>query len=188
MSKYCSNCETEINEETKFCTNCGASVNIDNSKNDIEKNDEINLVEESLNQSNKGKRLTIALLIIVVLAIIFFIGKSFMKEVIPTEKPFSIEKQLSKIEGNWYDPTGIILSDKDAIIDFKIKGDIIIGNDKKDLFEAKITPFGSNNYSAIVNLYGVEGDFSVHFYEEENKLVFFSNLTKSSWYLIKLKN
>ena len=188
MSKYCSNCGNKITEETKFCTNCGASTIVGSNHNINKKNNEINLVDESLNQQDKGKRLTITLLIIVVLAIIFFIGKYFVKDVLPVEKPFSIENQLSKIEGKWYDPTGIILSDKNAIIDFTIKGDIITGNDKKDLFEAKITPFGSNNYAAIVNLYGVEGDFSVHFYEEENKLVFFSTLTKSSWYLLKLKN
>jgi hypothetical protein len=37
-------------------------------------------------------------------------------------------------------------------------------------------------------LRGIEGDFSVHHYEEEDKLLFFSTLTKSSWYLLKLKN
>mgnify|MGYP007017069863 FL=1 len=47
---------------------------------------------------------------------------------------------------------------------------------------------GSKNYSGLVVLNGIDDDFNVHFYEEENKLVFFSTLTKSSWYLIKLKN
>jgi hypothetical protein len=40
----------------------------------------------------------------------------------------------------------------------------------------------------MVLLRGVKGDFELHFYEEENKLVFFSTLTKSSWYLIKKIN
>jgi predicted nucleic acid-binding Zn ribbon protein len=187
--KHCTNCGATITEETKFCTKCGNRVDeIINNHNDIEKNEEINLVDESLNQPNKGLRISKVLIGIVILSVLFFIGKSFMKDVVPSEKPFSIEEQLSKIEGRWHDPTGIILSDKDAIIIFSKKRDIIIGSDKKDLFEAKITPFGANNYHAIVNLHGVEADFSVHFYEEENKLVFFSTLTKSSWYLIKFKN
>ncbi|MFA5297847.1 MAG: zinc-ribbon domain-containing protein [Lutibacter sp.] len=187
MSKYCPNCGAKISEETKFCTNCGASTVINNKQNDIEKSDDV-LIEESLNQPNKGLRIFKVLIGIVVLIVLFFIGKSFLKDSIPTEKSFSVEEQLSKIEGKWHDPTGIILGDKDAVIIFSKKGDIIIGNDKKNLFEVKITPFGANNYQGIVNLRGVEGDFSVHFYEEENKLVFFSTFTKSSWYLIKLKN
>lgn len=187
--KYCENCGELIKPNTKFCTKCGASVDeIIYKQNNIENKGEVNLVEESLNQPNKGKRLFLALLIMVVVAIIFFIGKSLISDAMPLEKPFSIEEQLSKIEGKWHDPTGVILGDKEAVINFKKKGDVVIGNDKGGLFETKITPFGSNNYQAIVTLRGVEGDFELHFYEEENKLVFFSTLTKSSWYLLKLKN
>jgi hypothetical protein len=187
MTKFCSNCGARISGEIKFCTNCGASLEITNN-NDSNKNDDLNLVEESLNQPNKGKRLFIALLAIVVLAIVFFIGKSFLNNVNPIEKPFSIEEQLSKIEGKWHDPTGVILGDKDVVVLFKEKGDVVIGKDENGVFSAKITPFGNNNYQAIVTLRDVEGDFELHFYEEENKLVFFSTFTKSSWYLIKLKN
>lgn len=185
MSIICQNCGVKLPEESKFCTNCGASINDNTPKNDIEKNEELNLVEESLNQPNKGKRLLIGLLGIVVLAILFFIGKSFFKDVLSSEKPFSVSEQLLKLEGEWYDPTGVILNDKDAIIVFSKKGELVIGKDKNGLFEAKITPFGANNYQAITNLHGVEGDFELHFYEEENKLVFFSTLTKSSWYLVR---
>ena len=185
MSIYCSNCGTILTKGTKFCTNCGASMQIISSENEVEKNDEVNLVEDSLNQPNKGKRLLIALLVMVVLTIVFFIGKSFFKDVVPTEKPFSIEEQLGKLEGKWYDPTGVVLGDKDVIIDFNRKEDVVIGKDENALFKATITPFGANNYQAMVLLRGVKGDFELHFYEEENKLVFFSTLTKSSWYLIK---
>jgi len=52
----------------------------------------------------------------------------------------------------------------------------------------KMSPLGYNNYSAKVNLYDVEGDFKVHFYEEEDKLVLVSKLTKSSWNIRKLTN
>lgn len=186
--KHCPNCGTKISEEAKLCPNCGASLEVTNNKNDIKNNDAINIVEESLNQPNKGKRLFIALLVMVVLAIVFFIGKSFLKDVDSIEKPFSPIEQLAKLEGTWHDPTGVVLGDKEAVVLFKEKGDVVIGKDEEGLFEAKITPFGSNNYQAIVTLRGVEGDFELHFYEEENKLVFFSTLTKSSWYLLKLKN
>lgn len=185
MSIYCSNCGAILTKGTKFCTNCGASMQIISSENEVEKNDEVNLVEDSLNQPNKGKRLLIALLVMVFLTIVFFIGKSFFKDVLPTEKPFSIEEQLGKLEGKWYDPTGVVLGDKDVIIDFNRKEDVVIGKDENGLFKATITPFGANNYQAMVLLRGVKGDFELHFYEEENKLVFFSTLTKSSWYLIK---
>jgi hypothetical protein len=78
------------------------------------------------------------------------------------------------------------LRDEKTIVILKQKEDIVIGIDKDGFFDVQITPFGSNNYQAIVNLRGVKGDFELHFYEEENKLVFFSTLTKSSWYLIKM--
>ncbi|SFS60302.1 zinc-ribbon domain-containing protein [Lutibacter maritimus] len=185
MSIYCPNCGAILTKGTKFCTNCGASMQVISSENDVKKNNEVNLVEESLNQPNKGKRLLIALLVMVVLTIVFFIGKSFFKDVVPTEKPFSVEEQLGKLEGKWYDPTDAVLGDKDVIINFNRKEDVVIAKDEKGLFEAKITPFGANNYQAITKLQGVEGDFELHFYEEEDKLVFFSTLTKSSWYLIK---
>jgi hypothetical protein len=184
----CKKCGAEINEGTKFCTNCGASMQVISSENDVKKNEEVNLVEDSLNQPNKGKRLLIALLVMVVLTIVFFIGKSFFKDVVPTEKPFSVEEQLGKLEGKWYDPTGVIIGDKDVIVDFNRKENVVIGKDENALFKATITPFGANNYQAIVTLRGVNGDFELHFYEEENKLVFFSTLTKSSWYLLKIKN
>lgn len=91
-------------------------------------------------------------------------GKSFFNDVNPTEKPFSIEEQLSKIEGQWHDPTGVILGEKEAVIFFNKKGNIVVGKDEKGLFKATISPFGSNNYQAIVTLRGVEGDFELHFY------------------------
>jgi predicted nucleic acid-binding Zn ribbon protein len=183
IMKHCPNCGEQISEETKFCTKCGASLN-----DNITNNDEVNLVEESLNQPNKGKRLVLALLVIGGIAILFFIGKSFLKGVDSIEKPFLPIEQLAKLEGTWHDPTGIILGEKEAVIVLTREDNIVVGKDENGLFETRITPFGSNNYQAMVNIRGVKGDFELHFYQEENKLVFFSTLTKSSWYLIKLKN
>lgn len=183
MLKYCSNCGAKIKEETKFCTNCGASTEL-NTNNNIEEDDNV-LIEKSLNQPNKGFRIFKVLIGIVILTVLFLVGKSFLKDSLPTEKPFSITEQLSKLEGKWYDPSGIVLGNKDALITLKRKGEIVVGKDEKDLFEVEITPFGSNNYQGNVVLRGVAGDFEVHFYEEESKLVFFSTLTKSSWYLKK---
>ena len=188
MSKYCSNCGTEITEETEFCTNCGAAIKVNSKKNTLKKIDEINLVEESLNQPNKGLRISKVLIGVVILTALFLIAKSFLVETEPSEKPFSVLEQLSKLEGKWYDPTGVVLGDKAVIVVFKRKGDVITGKDEKGLFEVKITPFGANNYQAQVVLRGVKGDFELHFYKEENKLVFFSTVTKSSWYLKKINN
>jgi hypothetical protein len=184
MSKYCSNCGTEINEGVRFCSECGASVENNNIQNNID--DDI-LIEKSLNQPNKGLRISKVLIGIVVLTMLFFIGKSFFLSYDSSEKSFSNTEQLTKLAGKWHDPTAILLGDKDAVIILKRKGEIITGKDKKGLFEVQITPFGSNNYQAIVKAQNGESDFSVHFYEEENKLVFFSTLTKSSWYLKKIK-
>ncbi|MEX1381813.1 zinc-ribbon domain-containing protein [Lutibacter sp.] len=188
IMKHCPNCGEQIREETKFCTNCGASISNNSDQHINKKTYEVNLVEESLNQPNKGKRLFLALLVIGGIAILFFIGKSFLKDVDSIEKPFSPIEQLAKLEGTWYDPTGIILGEKEAVIVLTREDNIVVGKDENGLFETRITPFGSNNYQAMVNLRGVKGDFELHFYEEQNKLVFFSTLTKSSWYLIKLKN
>ncbi|MDO9037937.1 MAG: zinc-ribbon domain-containing protein [Lutibacter sp.] len=184
MSKHCSNCGVEIIEGASFCSKCGAPIENISIQND--KDDDI-LIEESLNQPNKELRISKILVGVLVLTVLFFIGKSFLFDFEPIEKSFSITEQLSKLEGKWHDPAAILLGDKDAIIILKRKGEIITGKDKKGLYKFKITPFGSNNYQAIVMAQNRESDFSVHFYEEENKLVFFSTLTKSSWYLKKIK-
>ncbi|MBQ3021308.1 MAG: NINE protein [Bacilli bacterium] len=42
MSKFCTNCGQELNEDTNFCINCGKKVN------------ESNEVKESVNQNNIG--------------------------------------------------------------------------------------------------------------------------------------
>lgn len=125
------------------------------------------------------------LLVSFLVTLLFVLNFIFFKNEI-SNKQFSVKEQLLKIEGEWHDPTAVILGDKEVIIEFNKKGDVVIGKDENGVFSAKITPFGANNYQAIVTLRGVEGDFELHFYEEDNKLVFFSTLTKSSWYLKKV--
>ena len=175
--KHCPNCEAKITEETKFCTNCGTSLQINSTKNDIEKNDDV-LIEKSLNQPNKGLRIAKVLIGIAVLAVLFFLGKTFLPN----------DGQQTNLVGEWYDPTGVLLGDKETVITFRTRGDIVVGEDKSKKVFIQLLPMGSKNYSGLVVLNKIDDDFNVHFYEEENKLVFFSTLTKSSWYLIKLKN
>lgn len=181
-TKYCSNCGAKVNEGASFCGKCNTPIENNNIQND--KTDDV-LIEESLNQPNKGLRIYKILAGILVLTVLFFIGKSFFLDSEFSEKPFSTTEQLKKLEGKWHDQTGIILGNKDALINLRKKGDVIIGKDEKKFIEIKLTPYGSNNYGGGVILHGEEDYFEVHFYEEENKLVFFSTLTKNSWYLKK---
>lgn len=183
-TKYCPKCGTKINEGDRFCSKCGIPIENNNMQNNI---DEDILIEESLNQPNKSLRISKILLGIFVLTVLFFIGKSFFLSYDSSEKSFSTTEQLIKLEGKWHDSTGIMTGYKDVYILLRKKGDVVVGKDDKSLIEMKLTPFGSNNYGGSVILLGVEDYFEVHFYEEENKLVFFSTLTKSSWYLKKIK-
>lgn len=182
--KYCSKCGVKINEGFNLCPKCGTPLENNNLQNDID--DEI-LIEESLRQPNKGLRISKILVGILVLTMLFFIGKSFFYDSEFSEKSFSTTEQLKKIEGKWHEPTGVMLGDKDAIIILRKRRDEVIGKDENNLKMIKLTPFGSNNYGGIVILGGVEDYFEVHFYEEESKLVFFSTLTKNSWYLKKIE-
>jgi predicted nucleic acid-binding Zn ribbon protein len=138
-TKYCLKCGTKINEGVRFCNKCGTPIENNNLQNDID--DEI-LIEESLNQPNKGLRISKILIGILVLTMLFFIGKSFFLSYDSSEKSFSNTEQQTKLAGKWHDPTAILLGDKDAVIILKRKGEIITGKDKKGLFEVQITPFG----------------------------------------------
>ena len=126
-SKICPNCGTKLSKETKFCTNCGATLKSNNKQINTKINDEVSLVEDSLNQPNKGRRLSIAIIGILVLTVLFFIGNFFLKDVDPLEKPFSPIDELAKLEGKWYDPTGIILGE---IILLKVKMKMVCSKPK----------------------------------------------------------
>lgn len=186
MSINCQNCGELLPEGTKFCTNCGASIQF-RSNNAIETDDDL-LIEKSLNQPNKGTRIVKVLIAMVVLTALFLLGKSFLTNTESSEKPFSITEQLLKLEGEWHDPTGVILGNQSNVVVLNNTGEQVVGNDTQGLFEVNIIPVATNNYQATVKLKGVKGDFDVHFYKDENKLVFFNTLTKSSWYLLKIKN
>jgi len=173
-----------MNEGASFCSKCDTPTENNSLQNNI---DDETLIKKSLNQPNKGLRIFKILSGILVLAVLFFIGKSFFLGSESSEKTFSTKEQLLKLEGKWHYPSGIMLGDKNVHIFLRKKGDEIVCKDKKKLVEMKLTSFGSNNYGGIVILQGEEDYFEVHFYEEENKLVFFSTLTKSSWYLKKIK-
>lgn len=183
-TKYCSNCGAKVNEGARFCGKCNTHIENNNTQND--KTDDI-LIKKSLSQPNKWLRISKILAGILVLTVLFFIGKSFFLDSEFSEKPFSTTEQLKKIEGKWQEPSGDMFGDKDAVIILRKRKNEVIGKDENNLNMIKLSPFGSNNYGGSVILGGVEDYFEVHFYEDENKLVFFSTLTKSSWYLKKIK-
>lgn len=177
-SKYCTNCNAQLDGNTKFCPKCGKPNNsIDDMSTLIDKN-----------PKPVSKIIKILLLALIGVIVLFFANKWLMPDFEEEQGIYSITEEISKIEGQWHDPTGVLLGDPNTLIILSKKGDKAIGKDKDEVIKIELTPFGSNNYSGKVFLHGVEGDFEVHFYEEENKLVFFSTLTKTSWNIKRIKD
>ena len=178
---YCSNCGTTIKQGVKFCSKCGKPVQ------EIDQPATTYRTHTLYPNEKKSFPLNKVLLGISILVVLLFASIYYFNEKMPDVNAISNSAQLSLLEGKWYDPTGVLLGDKEAVIVLKKKGAFVVGSDSENRIDVKLTPLGSNNYSAIVNLHGVESDFEVHFYEEEDKLVFFSTLTKTSWNIRKLK-
>ncbi len=177
--KYCTKCGASLKEGAKFCTSCGALV-----KEKEAYNTDIATEEKKPNSSLKKTMLIGGLLAIVA---IFFIGKNFISNTETSEPLFDIDEEVAKIEGNWHDPSGVILNDKTAIINFKGAGSLTHGKDENNTIEISMIPVDKNRYNAIAVINGIEGDYDVTYYTEEKKLVFFSTLTKTSWNIKKLK-
>jgi hypothetical protein len=179
---YCSNCKAPLKEEAKFCTQCGTTTHTKEGSNDSSE-EVIDQKEGSDGYSLKLFKLVLGFIAIMAL---FFIIKSFTTDISPVENSFSTAKEMSKLTGQWHDPTGVLLGDKEATIQMRKSWNSLVGADSKNDIDILLTPMGHNVYNGKVNLRGVDGYFDVSYYEQENKLVFFSTLTKSSWYLKKL--
>ena len=180
----CSNCNATLKEGAKFCTNCGTPIkdkSITRTTDDTFQESK----KDKPKSPSKGTKIIIGLIAVFAL---FFIMRSLVNNIDITRNSLSVSKALSKIEGNWHEPTGVLLGDKEAIITFRKRGDVVIGEDKNKTLFIQLYPLGNKNYNALVVLDSIDDDFDVHFYEEEEKLVFFNTLTKTSWNIKKLND
>lgn len=179
---YCSNCKATLKEGAKFCTKCGTPVK----EIALEKewnNTDMAIEEKKINYYSKKIMIIGGLIAIVA---IFLIGKSFISNADISEPLFDIDEEVERIEGNWHDPSGVILKDKTAIISFRSVGSIAEGKDDKSIIKISLIPIDKNKYFGVVLLDEIKGEFDVTYYSEEGKLVFFSTLTKTSWNIKKL--
>ena len=187
---HCSNCNATLKENTKFCTSCGSPIK---EVEQIRKVDTglTELVEDTPKSSSKEIKIIIGLFAVIAL---FFIGKNFISSggtsgplSEDTSGPlFDINEEVGKIEGEWYDPSGSILKDKSAIINVRIIGAFAEGKDENNTIEISMIPINKNSYYTITNIDGIEGEFIATYYSEEEKIVFNSQITKTSWYIKKL--
>jgi len=185
---YCSNCNTSLKEGAKFCTNCGTPVQKKATQDEVADNHKDQFQTHTLQPIiKKPFPLNKVLLGIGILVVLFFVGKYFISSSDISEPLFDIDEEVAKIEGKWHDPTGVILNDKTAVINFKSVGSLAKGEDENSTIYISMIPVDKNRYYATAILNGIEGEFDVTYYEEENKLVFFSTLTKTSWNIKKLK-
>jgi len=179
---YCSNCGENLKAHAKFCTNCGAPIK--DKDVTIKANDTSYKAKANKPKStSKGTKLIVGLFAVVAL---FFMVKSLVTNIDITRNPMSISKALNKIVGEWHDPTGELLGDKEAIITFRKRGDVVIGEDKNKALYIQLLATGSNEYGGLVVLDRNDENFTVNYHSDENKLVFLGNLTKKSFYIIKI--
>jgi len=176
---HCSNCNTTLKAGAKFCTNCGAPIKI------LEQTKKVNtglteIVADSTKSSSKWTKIFIGLFAVIAL---FFIAKSLVTNIDITRNSMSISKALSKIEGEWYDPTGALLGNKDAIITFRKKGEEIIGEDANKTLYIALLAYSSNEYGGLVATNDDNENYTVHYDHDEEKLLFVGNLTKRKWYI-----
>ena len=179
---HCSNCNAPLKEGAKFCTHCGSPIK------EVEQTKKVNtslneLVENKPKSSSKGKKIIVGLVVIVAL---FFIVRSLVLNIDISRNSMSISKELTKIEGDWYDSSGVLLGDKDAIITFRERGDVVVGEDKNKTLYIQLFAYGTNEYSGLVVLNGNDDNVIVNYYPDQNQLIFYSKLTEKTWYIKKM--
>jgi len=179
--KKCTNCNAILKEGVKFCTNCGAPVKVK------DKQFKVNAIDsEMANNSSIFSKKTFKIVagFIGVIAL-FFILNTLMTNTDVTRKSSSVSEELLKVEGKWYDPTGVLLGDQHAIINIKKSGDRVFGQDDNNIIKFQLSPTGSNKFEGSVIYHGVEGDFVVSYIKDEKELIFTNKITKSSWKIKK---
>ena len=179
--KYCTHCGSQLRSGSKFCTQCGTAAKKDTKTETVQDTNEVAKTRKAA--ASGPLKITLG---IIGLVLLFFVVKSFLNPSSPEDGSFSEFTALKNIEGVWHDPTGVLLGDKSAVIVMSKKRSAVVGSDANNKIAITLTPVSFNTYSGEVNLKGVDGYFDVSYYEDEAKLVFFSTLTKSSWYIKKL--
>lgn len=191
--RFCSNCGKEIPENAKFCPFCGYRVamnrqngsNIENS-NFEDKKDSVPLdITEDI--SNKKKTDINLLYKIVLIFVVLLVASMLFFKYKNNVKSFSKAEEIKKIVGEWYDPTGIIIS-KGDIITLKQQGNDIVGTNRKDNISIYITPVGVNHYSGHLIIYGINSNNDVKYDEKSRKLIFVNILLKSELNIYKKGN
>ncbi len=150
----CSNCETDIPDDSKFCNHCGSrqvnKVEVESEKvYNIEENTNIIKNSETITKNNKFIKIGI----ITIIAIIFFI----ILFIIQSSKLTSDEKYAINIVKNYQN----MLKDPDSI---KLQSDVIVilaeGGDGKYHNYCFFNASGNNSYGASISS-------TVYFYDEK---------------------
>lgn len=175
---YCNKCGNSIKPNSKFCTHCGTPNTIE------ETNQKVENFEKPKKQSSIIKKTVISGIVIVVA---FFLTKTFIPEFDDFINSNVTSKSLTKLVGKWHDPTGQLLGDSQKTIVFRKMGDAVVGEDENKDIYIKLLHYSGNNYGGFVVLKGKDASFEVSYYKGEDKLVFFSTLTKSSWNIRRFK-
>lgn len=179
----CSNCNATLKAGAKFCTNCGTPV--EDKHRRAKANEPVQKVEVNKpKSSSKTFKIVLGIMAVVVLG---FVAKSYITDLDVSRNSYSISKTLNQFVGEWEAPAGSLLKDKEVIIKFRKRGDVLVGEDLEKRVYIQLLPYTSTNFSGLVVVDDIDDDFEVHFFEEEDKLVFFSTLTKTSWHIKKLK-
>lgn len=182
---HCSNCNATLKQGARFCTNCGHPVhktNID--KTETTRYDEP--ISKKANPKSSSKTLKIVLSIIAIV-VLGFVVKSYITDLDVSRNSYSISKALTPLVGEWQAPVGSLLKDNEVMIEFRKRGDVLVGEDSAKRVYIQLFPYSSTDFNGLVVVDDIDGDYEVHFYKEEDKLVFFSTLTKTSWHIKKLK-
>lgn len=177
--KFCPKCGKDIPENIKFCPYCGYRVIQEQQESSSEENRNFVSLNEAEDISTK-KKIDKNLLYKILLFFVLLLAGSilFVKYSNPTNT-FSKTEEIKKIVGEWYDPTGVIIS-KGNRITLTQQGDDIVGTNRKENISIRITPIGKNHYRGHLIIKGVDSKNDVKYDKENGKLIFTNRLLKSS--------
>lgn len=180
----CLNCNAPLKEGSKFCTNCGAPLEGQDRRVEVNKTPH----QAEVNKTKPWSKLTKIIFGLLAVISLFFIIRSIVTNLDITRNSMSISKELSKIEGEWYDPTGTLLKNENAIISFRKKGGKIVGEDINKTLYIGLLAYRVNEYSGLVAIGDDSENYSVQYDPHKGKLFFVGDRTKKEWYLQKDNN